>query len=146
MKKWEWEVSDINGRVCTHCKEYKLYSEYHKHKQCSFGYNTVCKLCRLPKSKENYSKQTGAYKLWHSAKTRAKRKGLAFDISIEDIIIPESCPILKSKLIKPSLDRLDNSKGYVKGNIRVISFYANTVKNSLSIEEIKNLYIYSCEI
>ena len=140
MRTWEWQHSDEKGRVCVSCKDYKPYSEYHKYSKCKFGYNTVCKLCRLPKSKAQYNRQTGEYKLWHGAKTRAKRKGLDFNIDISDIIIPDNCPILKNKLLRPSLDRVDNSKGYVKSNIKVISYTANRIKNDLSLEEIKNLY------
>jgi hypothetical protein len=146
MRAWEWQHSDNLGRVCVSCKEYKLYSEYHKHSGCKFGYNTVCKLCRHPKSKAQYQTHSKEYKLWYTAKSRAKRKKLDFNIDIEDIQIPQVCPLLKVDIIRPSLDRIDNTKGYVKGNVRVVSYKANRIKNNLTIEEIKNLYEYVCEI
>lgn len=90
-----------------------------------------------------------------SARHRAKVKQLEFNISEEDIVIPDFCPITLSPIEKervgrkgpgpnsPTLDRIDNSKGYVKGNVRVISYRANQKKSDLSLDEIKRLYEYS---
>jgi hypothetical protein len=84
--------------------------------------------------------------MWQMAKIRAKRKGLPFDLKIEDIVIPERCPMLEIPIARgsgklndnsPTLDRREGSKGYVKGNIRVISYKANRAKNNLTFEEMK---------
>jgi hypothetical protein len=83
-------------------------------------------------------------------KSRAKEKGIQFNIEKSDINIPIICPILGIPIIKeykkgkkqgpssnsPSLDRIDNLKGYVKGNVRVISHKANTMKHSATKEEL----------
>lgn len=76
------------------------------------------------------------------AKNRAKSGGLAFDLSLEDIVIPECCPILGVKLARgtryaPSLDRRDPELGYIKENIWVISRKANVMKNDASAEELE---------
>lgn len=64
-----------------------------------------------------------------------------FDIAIEDIFVPEVCPLLGIEFRAGtkynyqhswSLDRLDNNKGYTKDNIWVISSLANTMKSSAS--------------
>jgi hypothetical protein len=82
------------------------------------------------------------------AKYRAKQKGLDFNITKEDIIIPDKCPLLGITLIKnsdiqqgnsPSLDRIDPTKGYIKGNVWVISNRANTLKNDASLQELQTL-------
>ena len=86
--------------------------------------------------------------MWTNARGRYKRKNLDFNISIEDIIIPEKCPILGISLFfsndktynTPSLDRIDNTKGYVKDNIRVVSLRANFLKSDSTFEEIETLY------
>ncbi len=87
-----------------------------------------------------------------AAKARAKKAGLDFDINLSDFSIPEMCPILEIPLFfteglqadnTPALDRIDNSKGYVKGNVRVISHKANRHKADLSLEDIERLYIYT---
>lgn len=40
----------------------------------------------------------------------------------------------------PSLDKIIPSLGYAKGNIWVISYRANTIKNNCTFEEIQKLY------
>lgn len=83
------------------------------------------------------------------AKHRCKTSGLELNIDVLDIVIPLVCPILGIPIYKeitdktgpkhtsPSLDRIDNTKGYIKGNVQVISNKANTMKgNSTSQERI----------
>ena len=80
-----------------------------------------------------------------------KQNNLEFNIDITDIIIPEKCPILdipldkKSDRLKddlPSLDRIDIRKGYVKGNVKVISMKANRLKNNATIDEARKILKY----
>lgn len=85
--------------------------------------------------------------LLNHAKRRAFEKGFEFNLTLDDIIIPKICPILEVPLIlgtkgdymyTPSIDRIDNSKGYIKGNIQIISMKANTMKNAATPEELQN--------
>lgn len=76
------------------------------------------------------------------AKSRAKEKGLDFNLTEEDITIPTHCPILGIELVPNSperkcsisIDRIDPSIGYVKGNVWIISGQANVMKNNADLE------------
>ena len=82
--------------------------------------------------------------LLQSARARAKQKGIEFSITKEDFEMPAVCPALKIPLVPggdrmraPSLDRINNKKGYVPGNVQVISYQANICKNNLTKAEMK---------
>jgi hypothetical protein len=83
--------------------------------------------------------------LLQSAKERAAKLGLPFDLTAADITIPDKCPVLGIPLSRgsgrchansPSIDRLDPSLGYVRGNVAVISHRANTIKNDATLAEL----------
>ncbi len=79
--------------------------------------------------------------LFKLAKKRALKKGLEFNIELKDIHIPKRCPILKVLLIcstrySPSIDRIYPDKGYIKGNIVVISTLANSMKANATPREL----------
>ncbi len=91
------------------------------------------------------------YRMFHNSKHRAKKKGLPFTITMDDIVIPELCPLLEIPILlmtgncrspnNPSLDRIDPDPliGYVPENIQVISQRANWLKADASIEELELL-------
>lgn len=90
-------------------------------------------------------------------KQRAKEKNIEFDLDIEyiksiwtDICpvlgIPLKCAIFESGLTRktskarpldnsPTIDRIDPAKGYIKGNICIMSYRANMIKNCGTLEE-----------
>lgn len=84
-------------------------------------------------------------RMLYAAKNRAKRLDREFDIYLKDVVCPSVCPILGIPLIKgegrqhsasPSLDRIDSTKGYIKGNVQVISQLANTMKGAATPEQL----------
>ena len=104
-------------------------------------------------TKEQRSAYNRAYRLRHleseifrRAQKRAKLKGIVFKLRVSDILIPSECPILGIPLFlgtgpgggdnSPSLDRKNNDKGYISGNVQVISNKANVMKNSASVWEL----------
>lgn len=90
----------------------------------------------------------------YRAKTRSKKLGLPFNLEENDIVIPEFCPVLGVKLVLgtdyettgrdncPSMDRVIPELGYVKGNVRIISKKANTIKGFGTIEEHEKIIEY----
>lgn len=101
---------------------------------------------KLNEQMKTYYKDNRNVYLFLKSKRRAREDGIEFNISIEDIVIPEYCPLLNIKLTNElgygqlktnsSIDRIDSTKGYVKGNIQVISRQANTMKSNATREEL----------
>ena len=86
--------------------------------------------------------------MWHAAKNRAQKANAPFSIAVGDIVIPKRCPVLGIRLFQsqkgrsdnsPSLDRQNPRRGYVPGNVAVISFRANRIKNDATVQELEKL-------
>jgi ribosomal protein L37AE/L43A len=91
----------------------------------------------------------------YSCKNRAKKSNVPFDITVQDLIdiFPKNnlCPVLKvpfvwgtknNKELSPSVDRMIPELGYVKSNIKFISYKANRIKNDATMEILLNLITY----
>jgi hypothetical protein len=156
-------------KKCTKCKLEKPIEDFHKKKNHKDGRRTRCIECEKedrvlaikndPKSEYRREWRRNIANrekyILRGAKGRAKVRNLEFNLEINDILIPEYCPILGVKLtvgvishkdkFGPSLDRIDNTKGYIKGNIMIISKRANAMKNDASLEELKAFAKYFYE-
>lgn len=162
----------MKTKRCSKCKIEKLEQHFYKNISNSCGLSSWCKECKqewsVKYTKTPHSKLTRrAYYLKNKielteketqrrnkdpripmllgARQRAKNKNLPFNIKLDDIIIPEYCPLLNIKLFKtkghstdnsPTLDRILPELGYIKGNIWVISYRANAIKRDALPEEI----------
>jgi len=82
------------------------------------------------------------------ARVRAKERGVPFDITKDDVVLPVKCPVFGKKLSigdgaphawSPELDRIVPSKGYVKGNVIVVSRKANRIKTDATPEDIQKV-------
>ena len=126
-------------RKCGKCQcEYEAY-------QASI--TSYCNPCKREYQRENDNRSKESIIL-KSAKKRAVKNNLPFDLCIDDIVIPLFCPVLGVTLNKnnkgtcydsPSLDRFVPSKGYVKDNVNIISMRANFIKNNASYDEVKKI-------
>lgn len=131
-------------RVCTSCRIRKPLDEFPPDKRASNGKQARCRPCINAWIKEHYRKNPAAG-MWRRARARAKKIGLGFDITIDDLLpLPTHCPVFGSPLCVSasrqdpnaySLDRINNDRGYVKGNVIVMSYRANRLKNDGTAEE-----------
>lgn len=90
-------------------------------------------------------------RMLHASQARSRAEGWETDLTIEYLLemgIPDECPCLGIPLNKeiqkrsdnsPALDRIDNSKGYIKGNVWIISDRANRLKNDSTPEELMTI-------
>jgi len=101
-----------------------------------------------------------------NVKYSSKRRNLEFDLNYEDITLPKYCPLLNIELnynnqkshkilnlgndyqqldfddvSRATVDRIDNSKGYIKGNIIILSRLANAMKNEANFEQLETFSI-----
>lgn len=83
-----------------------------------------------------------------NSKFTAKRRGIPFSLTKNDFELPVRCPILGFRLEygvgnngndakHATLDRIDNNKGYVPGNVMVISRQANAMKNRATFDQLQ---------
>lgn len=101
---------------------------------------------RVKRAQRITPEQKQVTKLVKHAAERARKNGVPFDLSVRDLNIPDKCPYLGITLNKVntksycpnncSLDRIIPENGYVKGNVQVISFLANSMKNEASIDQL----------
>jgi hypothetical protein len=92
-----------------------------------------------------------AKQLLDSSRKRAKNYNMEHNLNIRDIPLVSHCPIFGMKLgysnksaqdNSPSIDRIDNTKGYVKGNVHIISWKANTFKSFATMNELQQIVDY----
>ena len=147
----------VNGNGCLECLKNRYQSNrdkqllyqnewYQKNKESQSIYQSK-------RIKERVGCKSTENQLYYAAKHRAKLKGLDFNLEKSDVVIPQYCPVFthleldkknsgNSKANSPTLDRIDNTKGYVKGNIKVISHKANSLKSSGTIPEFLKIIEY----
>jgi hypothetical protein len=122
-------------------------SGYNKRPDVRAKTNATQKLAYRRRSTRN-----PALALWRSARNRASKKGLPFNIEVSDIEVPSICPVLgiaigagystRDRAHAATIDRVVPALGYVKGNIQVISFRANMLKCDATVEEIEAVLAY----
>lgn len=137
-------------KTCSVCKQVKPLSEFHKNVLKRDGYDITCKDCKheryLKRRKDDYFSSFCVTK-----KSECKSKGIPYNLTPEYLssIWTGVCPIFGVELVRTvdarshissaHLDRLDPSKGYVKGNVTWISGRANRIKYDATPEELRKI-------
>lgn len=141
------------NKLAKKAREYQLS---HK-KQCARRSKEYGRIHRLEISARNReARQKNPLKfLLRGAKDRAQRFGVLFNLTEADVFMPETCPVLGIKLNihfgkgngirfddSPSLDKIENSRGYIPGNVRIISWRANRLKQDGNADEHERIARY----
>lgn len=145
------------GRRCAECYDavkHKYYvTNIHKYRET-----------KLRHVKKHQSKFNRAMVEWYNAnpekyllrnaRIRARSYKREFTITEADVVIPANCPVFGIPLRpvqlgtgkryarfdnSPSVDRIDSTKGYVPGNVAVISWKANRLKSNATPAELRAL-------
>lgn len=140
-------------KYCSGCGERKLFTQFSKNKSMKDGYANWCKAClkSLWQRPENLLRRKErrlinyANTLYTETKSRARLSNIQFNLDKSDITIPDLCPVLGIPLEvtlngrtnnTPTIDKIIPSKGYVKGNVKVVSWLANLIKRDCTDPEV----------
>jgi hypothetical protein len=132
-----------------HTKPYSEFTEEKKKKRQSVAKDRINKI--LAESDES-AKRYVLDRLIISSRSRAKERGMEHNLEKGDLYIPDCCPVLNVRMYtqrsmneemtvaklnhSPQLDRIDPNKGYIHGNVIVVSAKANRIKSNATPEEI----------
>lgn len=148
-------------RKCNVCGEHKPQIDFYKLTPPQRAKQDILGNCRISRCRscemDKYVNLDAKTKMLYAARARAKKLGVECTITKDDITIPDVCPVFGTPLIaregkgrsttdqipnSPSLDRIVNNKGYVPGNVAVISFRANLLKRDATIDELQAILAY----
>src|SRR5216683_5790983 len=125
-------------KKCSYCKQYKDLTHYSKDRDTITGIHYTCKLCDSALNKLYLRSLKGKYSYSYR---KAKLRKLEWDIKINhyDNLLRQGCYYCKSSIISDygcGLDRIDNSKGYILGNVLPCCKECNRIKHIyLSVQE-----------
>ena len=146
--------------VCVVCNITKSAEDFYKRQKETVACRKICKVCQKKMAIDRYWKNPEAARkikrddrkknpvryMLISARQRARRTNVPFSITESDITIPENCPCFGIPLVQnkgktcpgsATLDQIVAGKGYVSGNIQVISLKANTMKSNATRTELE---------
>jgi len=103
-----------------------------------------------PKPKKVLFRAVNESDHWIIRSKRGNKRRQRTELSVEyyKTLIVDTCPLLNVKLTYSNfegrtpdnyatLDKIDPNRGYVEGNVQIVSFRANTLKSNATLEELK---------
>ena len=157
---------------CNYCNQVKNFSDFRiekpnkkgKSKGKTIGWRTTnndyrasrCLDCEKKEFEVRYSKNPFP-QMRSNAKIRSKQDGRIFDVSTEYLksIFPKDsrCPVLGVKFdmsykkggvrkYSPTVDKIIPEKGYVEGNLIIVSHIVNRLKSDANYEEMEKILKY----
>lgn len=148
----EQGATTYNGKACKTCENMVRYTLNKACIKCHARIGAAGRKRRVatnPEERNRWAKENRVRAMVGSARSRAKARGLDFELDHTEITIPEYCPVLGIRLSwegdkanSPSLDRIDNEKGYTRENTRVISTRANLLKGNATMGELQAILGY----
>ncbi len=144
-------------KKCYKCGISKPLQDFHKRRDRKYGVGSQCKMCKSESARANYpnvkDKNTAYKKEWlkthrgsiyrmlSNAKKRAQKKELTYDVDFEFVeqkVLAGVCEVTgwpvsfdapHKSFSRPSLDRINNAKGYTKANVRLVCWGVNSMLN-----------------
>jgi hypothetical protein len=145
------EVKKLWTRICSACRARKrMLTDGDRLRAYQQRYRNRNRERERVRLRAFYAK-TKTRQMVRAAKWRAQCSGVPFDITEHDVAIPMFCPVLgihieqasgRQNPNSPSLDKIIPERGYVRGNVRVVSARANTLKRDGTLEEFKAIVRY----
>jgi len=144
-------------KVCKECNQSLNLNKFSLIEKWNVNSDTrdICKKCSKILKQKNIRNRDWKFDtkniLYSNAKQRAKKSNIEFTLTKEDIDIPDTCPVFgfplkrenkETWMCAPSIDRIDNTRGYVKDNIIIVSRRANILKKDATIDELRKLSDY----
>lgn len=137
--------------------EYEALLAKEREARAAFRANHPDKLREYRRSREKTRVRSVKSELVRRARARGRKRGLEATVTMTEISWPTHCPVLgieldystprgsrdASKPNLPTLDRWDNSKGYVAGNVYIISMRANALKSNGTPDELEAVARYA---
>ncbi len=154
---WYWPSSPCNQghsaprnrfKQCVQCvREYRATKNHFSDIASAKEWRADNKVY-MSRHRREYAIRNPDRRMLISARQVAKNKGLPFNLTLEDVAVPDRCPALGIALRSvrgtrlkeaPSLDRIVPHLGYTKGNVVVVSWHANRIKADATIDELRQV-------